>query len=205
MPPSPLSTTMAQTETLDLGFGTLATRQGAHVGAFYRSLDERNAILGSYFRTALAAGDPCLFVSPALTREDYLKAFRTADLPVTRALKSSQLILMNTEDFYMEGGRFDADRVIARERLMLRNAPEGRVLRAAADMSWALLAGVAPEAIETYESRFNREVLPFHMVTALCLYDMNRFGFAWGKAGYNTHPHIVFGEHFFENTNYLKA
>ena len=71
-------------------------------------------------------------------------------------------------------------------------------------MSWALPMGIAPEEVEACERRLNNEVFASLPTVGLCLYDMTRFGFLWGKAAYQTHPHILFGDHFFKNTHYRR-
>ena len=191
--------------TLDLGFGTVPARSSAHIGAFFRTLEERDSILKSYFEKGLAAGDPCLLVCPKDSRTGYLAAFRKSGLPVAKAMKAGQFFILDAEEFYLRRGAFDSGHVIASARLMMQDLKPGQILRAAGDMSWTLLAGVAPEAAAAYEERLNREVFGKYPIAGLCLYDMRRFGFAWGKCGYDTHPHIVFGERFFENTRHLTA
>jgi len=190
---------------LDLGFGTVPSGLSPHVGAFYRSLEERDAILKTFYEKGLAAGDPCLLICPKDSRTGYLAAFRKSGLATAKALKSGQFRILDAEEFYLRKGVFDPDQVIASARLLTRDLKPGQILRSAGDMSWTLLAGVSPEAAAAYEERLNREVFAQHPVAGLCLYDMRRFGFAWGKVGYDTHPHIVFGERFFENTRHLTA
>lgn len=190
--------------TLDLGFGKVEAAASPHVGAFFRSLEERDAILRSFFEKGLAAGDPCLLVCPRDTRTEYQAAFRKAGLPLTKALRSGQFRVLDCEEFYLHKGVFQPDRVITTAKRLFGDA-SGRTLRAAGDMSWTLLAGVTPQAAAEYEERLNREVFSHLPIAGLCLYDMRRFGYAWGKAGYETHPHIVFGERFFENSRHLTA
>ena len=190
---------------LDLGFGTVPARLSPHVGAFYRSLEERDAILKAFYEKGLASGDPCILVCPKDSRTGYLAAFKKSGLPAARALKSGQFRIVDAEEFYLRKGVFDPDRIIAATRLLVRDLKPGQTLRSAGDMSWTLLAGVAPEEAAAFEERLNREIFAHYPVAGLCLYDMRRFGFAWGKVGYDTHPHIVFGERFFENTRRLAA
>lgn len=190
---------------LDLGFGTAPAHPAPHVGAFYRSLEERDSILKAFFQAGLDAGDPCLLVCPKDSRTGYLAAFKKAGLTAAKALKSGQFRIMDAETFYLKDGGFDPDRAVASARGLLKALPAGKTLRAAGDMSWALAEGVAPEQVAGYEERLNRELFPSGRVAGLCLFDMRRFGFAWGKTGYDTHPQIVFGERFFENTRHLTA
>ena len=191
-------------ESLDLGFGTVEAAASPHVGAFFRTLEERDAILKVFFEKGLKAGDPCLLVCPKDSRTSYLAAFKKAGLPLAKYLKTGQFRIFDCEEFYLHKGAFQPDRVIAAAKRLFDHS-SGKTLRAAGDMSWTLLAGVTPEAAAAYEERLNREVFANLPIAGLCLYDMRRFGYAWGKAGYDTHPHIVFGERFFENTRHLTA
>lgn len=168
----------------DSGFGAkgTATLAGStlacpcRVCALYQGSEEQYATLIPFVKEGLKAGDRVLsLVRPgeAGARRNRL---RMAGIDVEAAERDGQLEISTWDQFYLEGGCFDADAMLARvqETIIEARGAGFERIRVWANMEWALEDVRGVEQLVIYESRLNY-ILPLYKDAIVCAYDATRF------------------------------
>ncbi|HET6764803.1 MAG TPA: MEDS domain-containing protein, partial [Longimicrobiaceae bacterium] len=144
---------------------------GTHICHFYEAREDLLEITIPFFRAGLELNEFCLWISsesdPDVTRQDLRNAFPDAD----DRLRRGDIEIIHWKDWYVVGGEFDADRVIAGWQRMLDGALlrgyEG--MRVHANEAW--LTRSTWSAFAEYEKALDRALLNKRMIV-LCTYPL---------------------------------
>ena len=166
-------------------------QQGDHVCTLFSSPDEQLAAATDYIRQGLARGEQCLYVCGEQTPAGFRAALSAAGIDVHRHEERGALVLLTKETGHLQGGSFNASRMIS----MLSSAVEGALeagftgLCAAGDMTWLLDEAPGSDQIAEYETRLNH-FYRNHRALGLCQYNRCRLPAAVLDHGIATHPTV---------------
>lgn len=182
-----------------------AVPEGArHICAFVNSRDEQYQIMAPFAKQGLDQGERVLQIINPGTREDHVRRMTQAGANVERAEASGQLSVLPWAEAYLKDGYFDLDRMLG----MLDAAVKDRkargfpLMRAMADMDWALLGAPGTEQLLEYESRANYLTQQLKDCF-LCFYDIGKFPASTVVDVMRTHPAVIIGGVYHENPYYV--
>jgi AcrR family transcriptional regulator len=169
----------------------MVTQPDSHACAFFDGPKNHADVVGSFIRDGLAAGERVVYLveSPEATRADL-----AAVMDLAGPLGSGQLELRPWATTYLERGAFNANRMLARVRRLIRESePMGyRAMRLIGDMDWAAAEIPGVEELAAYESGINTLVAR-PRVSILCAYDTGRVAPALFAALLTSHDSAFFG------------
>jgi hypothetical protein len=175
-----------------------------HVCAFYDGADAQYQTLLPFLKEGIEAGDRIVSFVDAEMREARRKRLRDGGIDVEAAERYGQLEIMTWDQFYLRGGRFDADDMIGLVQELINT---GRQLgfkrtRVWANMEWALQDAPGVERLAVYESRMNY-VLPLYSEAVVCAYDVSRFPASVLEDVARAHPYLLADEFVQANPHYV--
>ncbi len=143
---------------------------GTHLCQFYESKQDLIDILVPYFSEGLRSNEFCMWVtSPPLEVEEAKEALRKAVPDLDRYLQKGQMEIVSYKDWYLLGGKFDADRVlqgwVKKETDAIKHGFEG--LRLTGNTFW--VERDLWKSFVDYEEAVNA-VIGQHKMLALCTY-----------------------------------
>ncbi len=190
--------------------GTLAVESttsfppSSHICGFYETEEEHRALVTPFLLQGLERGERVVYVTDAHSAGTILGYLQDAGVDVGTVTARGQLVFRTAQETYLQGGRFDPDRMLA----LLRAETEGALtdgftgLRITGEMSWALRGMPGTEQILQYEAQVNA-LLPDLPFTGLCQYDRRQFGPEFLLDMLWRHPLVAFGGQVYENHHYV--
>ena len=162
-----------------------------HVCALYQNSEEQYAALVPFVREGIEAGDRVVSVTAPGDDEARRNRLRLAGIDVDRAEREGQLEISTWDTFYLDGGHFDADAMVAlAQEAIDRTRQLGfKRMRGWANMEWALEDVRGVEQLVVYESRLNH-ILPLYNDAVVCAYDATRFPAGLLEDVVRAHPHL---------------
>jgi len=150
-----------------------SVRCGAHISLLRNSHEELADTLAPYFAAGIQQDEFCLWVtSDPMGVEGAGIGLRKAAPYLARYLDGGQIEILDSRDWYLRGGHFDADRVFAqwteKEKQALDAGYKG--LRVSGDTAW--LQKQDWTDFMDYEAEVNRD-FPQHRLTGLCTYPLD--------------------------------
>ncbi|MFJ4849835.1 MULTISPECIES: MEDS domain-containing protein [unclassified Streptomyces] len=196
--------------------GGTPLRQGDHICAFYRGHAERDRLVTSFLAEGLRAEHVCTLLAAPEDARAYRDALEAEVPSLVRA--GGRLVVGDPQDTYLRNGAFDADGMLASLRGWVAELLDGggaaavdgrgrrrpRLLRIAADMSWAhalVRPGFVRELV-AYETRATSWLRACPQV-GVCLYDLGLFGGDLIIPMVKAHPRVWLGGMVVENPYYL--
>jgi len=175
-----------------------------HICAFFDSRDEQYAVLTPYLKEGIERGDQVLTILESKTHADHTARLTTAGIPVADASERGQLKVLASEDTYLKGGSFAAERMYKMLEDALTGARESGFsrVRTVGDMEWALQEVDGVEELMTYEAHVN-QLASQHDCTLLCAYDINLFSGRVIADVLATHSHVLLGGRIHENPHFV--
>ncbi len=143
---------------------------GTHLCQFYQTKQDLIDILVPYFAQGLQSNEYCMWVtSPPLEAAEAEEALRKAVPNLDTYLSKGQISIVSYNDWYLQGGSFDAERVlqrwVERETAALKHGFAG--LRLAGNTFW--LERKLWQNFVNYEEALNK-LINQHKMLALCNY-----------------------------------
>jgi signal transduction histidine kinase len=143
---------------------------GTHMCGFYGTRQDLTSILAPYFAAGIQEDEFCILVtSDPLSVDEAKTELRHAIPDLDQYLDANQIEIWDYRDWYLKGGRFDADRVFGqwfeKEKKATERGYQG--FRAAGNLTW-LEKKDWPDFM-AYEAEVNRSVSSRRMV-GLCTY-----------------------------------
>ncbi|ALA59232.1 MEDS domain-containing protein [Nitrospira moscoviensis] len=148
---------------------------GSHRCLFYRFPAQLAQVTAAYVHAGLQARELCVWVTTApVTPASAQEALARLGCDAARYVRSGQLQLVPHEAWYLENGRFDKARMLAKWEVPMRRAEsEGYAgLRITGDPAW-LNSEEERRAFMEYE-RDATDLLARSRVVALCTYAASR-------------------------------
>jgi hypothetical protein len=156
----------------DTGLPGVRLDDREHVCVFYRGPEERDNVLGAFFRAGYAEGDKCLCIA-----DDHDPAAVAARLDPDHRRGPDQLTVLPATA-YLTDGRFEPEQVYDQWHSIIGGYVEGgyRHVRGTGELSWFLRhhrssGGDAGPLLE-YEALCNR-LVKRRPATIFCLYDLD--------------------------------
>jgi len=145
---------------------------GTHLCQFYETKHDLSEILVPYFAEGLRSNEACMWVtSEPLEVEEAKAALEKAVPNIDRFIKNGQLLILPYTEWYLKGGKFEADRVlqgwVEKEQEALSRGFEG--LRLTGNTFW--IERSLWDSFTDYEEAINN-VLGAHRIIAVCTYSL---------------------------------
>lgn len=176
-----------------------------HICGFFNSHDERYDVILPYLKEGLENNEEVLNILESAAHHEHCDRLSKAGIPVQKKLANSQLKILTTEDTYLQGGTFAAEKMYTLVEKALIDAKNAGYdsIRACGDMVWALKNLPGTDELIEYEARLNL-LVPKHSCSLVCMYDINRFS---GRAMADvlaTHPYVILNGKIHKNPHYIE-
>ncbi len=149
---------------------------GSHLCQFYHTKIDLLEILLPYFKAGLKNNEFCMWItSEPLSAKEAKETLKKEIKNLDRLIKKGQIEILDYNQWYTKGGRFDADRVLAgwieKERYALRKGFSG--LRLTGNTLW--LERKDWKNFTEYEAKVN-SAIGRHRMLAICTYSLDKCG-----------------------------
>jgi hypothetical protein len=175
-----------------------------HICAFFDSRDEQYEVLLPWLKEGINGNEEVLTILASDSHEDHCSRLSHAGIQVQEALTKRQLKVVASEDSYLQGGTFAAQRMFSIVEQALIDAQSGPYgnLRACGDMDWALKNLPGTDELIEYEARLNL-LTPKHDCSMVCSYDINKFSGGAIADILATHSHVIMNGRIHKNPHYV--
>jgi signal transduction histidine kinase len=174
-----------------------------HLALFYRSNDSQLAAATAFLVEGLQSGHRCLYLLDVNTADGIKSVLRRANIDVEQRIDAGDLVIRDAEEVYLDSG-FDPNEMIAtletEADASIEDGYDG--LWVAGENSWCFHTGQSFDHIVDFEADFDT-VCPDLPVTALCQYDLERFGEMSVAKALRTHEKIIYRSRLCENPFYI--
>ena len=174
-------------DAVPLGFGDVTATAGDHVAHFFRSDDQRFAVLGPYVETGLRRGDRCVVIARSETGEALCEWLAERGVDTEAARADGRLLLDEGRDTEADMKRL-ADRLDTQAR-----ANDASLVRWAGDGEWVLNRNLTVCEMLRWEALFDRHA-PDWRLLALCQFNLSVFDSDVMMDALRTHPYCVMGD-----------
>jgi hypothetical protein len=179
-----------------------------HVCAFFDSSKDEHEVLLPFVAEGLARGDRVLQVIDRHDRQERLRLMAENGMNVDAAERAGTLALIDWDDSYLRGGRFDQDAMLELVDEIGSNVatqPDGvtrGITRAWADMGWSVRGIPGAQDVAEYEARLNY-ILPKYDMAVVCAYDVAGFDVDLFTNILRAHPYVIIGGILRQNLFYV--
>ena len=180
---------------VDLGFAGLTAAVGDHIGHYYQSESEAQALVVGFLAAGLQTGeDKCVYLCDEETQERIVGALTEQGFDVAGALANGQLT--------MDTGRPSPEDLKQRLHDVLAEVPQRyRLVRWVGDMTWSFGQMVDSETLMEWETMCN--VVHSPQAVFLCQYDLHRFIGSVIIDALKSHPLSIVGKAVLQNPYFL--
>lgn len=174
-----------------------------HLALFYRSIEDQLTTAATYVEYGLQNDRRCLYLADDNTPSRIESAFEAAGIDVASRKAHGDLRIRDASEVYLDAG-FDPQRMIS----TLEDACHAAVddgydgLLVAGENTWSFHTDTSFDHVLDFEADFDADC-PDLPVTALCQYDLNRFGESSVAKAIRTHEWIVYRNTLCGNPYYL--
>ncbi|WP_176765333.1 MEDS domain-containing protein [Halovenus aranensis] len=174
-----------------------------HLALFYREPATQLSAASTFIRYGLHLGRRCFYLTDANTRDAIKAALRDAGVDVTQRMAAGDLTIRDASEVYLDSG-FNPEEMIA----TLESAVEESIemgyegFWVAGENTWCFHTEASFDHILDFEAEFDA-TCPDYPVTALCQYDIDRFGEESTAKALWTHEQIIYRSTICENPYYL--
>lgn len=178
-------------------------RENRHICAFFRSAEERNALLMPFFKEGFDRGEKVYHIIDGEEHDSHICECQNWGIDTEKGIESGQLEVRHWEDAYLQDGYFDGDRMVGVLKDILESNRESYGLtRLMGNMEWALESLPGVNGIVEYETKLNY-VIPNYPDPIICAYDLNRHSGSVIMDILRTHPMVIIGGVLQENPMYV--
>ncbi|MBW4888363.1 MEDS domain-containing protein [Mucilaginibacter sp. HMF5004] len=176
-----------------------------HICGFFDGEDERYDVILPYLKEGLENNDEILNILESTSYNDHCHRLQNAGIEVDSKLESGQLKVLSADDTYLQGGYFAADKMYKKlEDALISNEDAGYdSFRACGDMAWALKNVAGTDELIEYEAKLN-QLVPQHVCSLICMYDINRFSARVLVDVLATHPYVILNGKIHKNPYYIE-
>lgn len=176
-----------------------------HICAFFDSREEQYEVILPYIAEGLERKEKVINILEGACHHEHCGRLVHAGLPVEEKLSTGQLEVLASEDTYLKGGSFAAEKMLKLlEDALVQASNEGySSVRACGEMVWALKNLPGTDELIEYEARLNF-LTPQHSCSLICMYDVSRFS---GKVLMDvlaTHSHVIMNGKVHKNIYYIE-
>jgi hypothetical protein len=170
-----------------------------HICAFFDSREQEYETLIPYFRDGIDAGEQVFNIVDRTRFDDHVSRLLASGLPVA----DDGVTVRTSEETYLEGGRFDMERMCALvEQLLVDARASGRRVRTAGVMDWMARGAPGSDRAIEYEARMNL-LVPAFDCTFMCVYDLAKLDGTTVVDILSTHHFAIFKGQIRRNPFYI--
>ena len=172
--------------------------------AFFHSREQEYEAFLPFIRRGLERGEKAIQIVDPRLQEDHLRRLAESGINVPEAQERKQLQVLNWNDAYLRGGRFDHRDMQTLMRELLTGAEKKKfpLTQLVAHMEWAKEDRPGVEDLIEYESKLNY-FAPKYPDVLLCVYDVTRFDAETIIDVLRTHPMVMIGGLIHENAFFV--
>lgn len=176
-----------------------------HVCAFFGGDDEAYRVLLPFIADGFAGGEKAVHVVRPGQEREHRERLAAAGVDVRAVEDTGQLEIRLNTATYLQGGRFDQDRMLAAfESMASGNAPGGFPLsRIVCNMDWIVDTPSMHDEVIEFESRVNA-VWRRHHDIVICVYDLKKLTGDMAIDIVRTHPIVLIGDVLQENPFFVE-
>lgn len=174
-----------------------------HLALFYQEPETQLGVASAFIRYGLHLNHRCFYLRDVNSPDTIRAAFKDAGIDVEERLAAGDLVIRDASDVYLDSG-FNPDEMIA----TLESAVEESIelgydgFWVAGENTWCFHTEASFDHILDFEADFDA-TCPDYPVTAMCQYDINRFGEESIAKALWTHEQIIYRYTLCENPYYL--
>lgn len=153
----------------------------------------------------LATNDKVINILEGSRHGEHCRCLSENGISIAEKMATGQLEVLASENTYIEGGQFAAEKMYNMlERTLLSASRAGyESVRACGDMVWALKNLPGTDELLAYEASLN-ELTPKHSCSLICMYDVSRFSQDTLAEVLLTHPYVIKEGKINKNPHYLE-
>jgi len=176
-----------------------------HICAFFDSRDDQYEVIIPYIKEGLDKKEKVINILEGAAHPEHLRRLSAAGINTSEEMSSKQLSVLATEDTYLLGGNFAAEKMLQLLDDALNEAyKQGfESVRACGEMIWALQNLPGTDELIEYEARLNL-LTPKHCCSLVCMYDVNRFSGRVLADVLATHSHVIMSGRIHQNPYYVE-
>ena len=176
-----------------------------HVCAFFDSREEQYETLLPWIKEGITHKEQVINILERNLHNDHCCRLSEADIPVQEAVTCGQLKLFASEETYLYGGTFAAERMaelLEQTLIDAQNGPYGS-FRGYGDMEWAVRNLPGTDELIEYEARINT-FAPKYNCSIICAYDVNKFSGSAIIDILTTHPYAILHGRIHKNPHFIE-
>lgn len=176
-----------------------------HICGFFDSREQQYEVIIPYIMEGLAANDKVINILEGNRHGEHCRCLSDNGISIAETMASEQLEILASEDTYIKGGEFAADKMYDMlERTLLSASHAGyESVRACGDMVWALKNLPGTDELLAYEASLN-VLTPKHSCSLICMYDVSSFSQDTLTEVLLTHPYVIKNGKISKNPHYLE-
>jgi len=176
-----------------------------HICAFFSSREEQYEILLPWIKDGINNKEEVFSILHKDFHDDHCSRLSKAGIPVQEMVTRGQLKIHASEDTYLHGGTFAAERMtklLEQALIDAQSGPYGK-FRGYGEMEWALKNLPGTDELMEYEARINTYA-PKYDCSIICAYDITRFSGSAIVDILATHPYVIMDGKIHKNPHYTE-
>lgn len=163
-----------------------------HICGFFDSKEQQYDIIIPYILEGLQANEKVINILEGNRHGEHCRCLADNGVSIVEKLSSGQLEVLASENTYIKGGEFAAQKMYTMlEQTLLSASRAGyESVRACGDMVWALKNLPGTDELLEYETSLNF-LTPKYDVSLICMYDINSFSQSTLTDVLLTHPYVI--------------
>lgn len=163
-----------------------------HICGFFDSREQQYEVIIPYIMEGLEANDKVINILESNRHSEHCRCLADNGISIAEKLSNGQLEVLASENTYINGGQFAADKMYDMLENTLLSASRAGYdsVRACGDMVWALKNLPGTDELLEYEARLNL-LTPKHSCSLICMYDISSFSESTLADILLTHPYVI--------------
>lgn len=176
-----------------------------HICGFFDSRDQQYEVIIPYIIEGLAINEKVINILEGNRHGEHCRCLSENGISIAGKMASGQLEILASEDTYIMGGEFAAEKMYNMlEKTLLSASRAGyESVRACGDMVWALKNLPGTDELLAYEASLNL-LTPKHSCSLICMYDVSSFSPDTLTEVLLTHPYVIKNGKISKNLHYLE-
>lgn len=176
-----------------------------HICAFFDSREEQYAVILPYIKEGLGNNERVINILESVSHQEHYDRLSDVGIPVKEMIANEQLKVLHSDDTYLEGGTFAAEKMYNKVEQALIEAEDAGYdrVRTYGEMGWALRSLPGRDELLEYEARINL-LTPKHNCSLVCVYDISKFGEKVMADVLSTHPYVILKGKINKNPHYIQ-
>lgn len=171
---------------------------GSHMVSFYDSREKRIEELSFFLTQGMRKHGKAVFICDGAETQMVFDSLLSHGVPLPQLMELGQITALSTNEAYLGGGFFSAERTLKKiSNMLVQTKKDGwSHLCLAGEGSWAFHGSVPEKELIEYEAQANALIGQSECV-ALCQYSSFHTGLPTQNELLGTHTHLLRGRHVF--------